>query len=1375
MIAGGYMAASKIFNINQRAGEYLDGKISQFLGGEFNASSVFILPWSISFKNARLQLTNVPVKIEIKTVRIGFNPFEFIKNRFQPIYGTEQIYLDRPEIIWLLNENNENKEPLDLEILNKISAENVPHLRVNIKKGLIVLSRKGEQIRLAEDLTGWLDGKNSPGIFINIEGKLLADKINTLCKGVYHRDTNSFQIDITGKKCNFAQENAHILTGDIHPRSGYIDGNIHVERINGKSSLSGKFSIYDGSFDLEGHDIGINDVDVSGSINSEEIVFDTITGTVWDISPEMSGSLRIAPELSLKLILNANNIELSKVLSDIYPNKKFYPEGKVNLKAIIEGPLKNLQTIAELSSQQLIYKCNSLHNCSFRLNLDSEKVTINNFNAIYNNYALRVQGINTFNANTPENQFSLTLNIRNQIDKRHDYSIQLRGKVNPANDLYNSTFTLKRNVAELKGLYDFNGNFIFNKGDLKFKMENEFAGFEGSANHLFENPVFDFNMNCTQLPIMKYIGNNNIDILIDGTGKFHGSGTESSFDGELYVIAGEHLTSRCTGRAYFENILKSSRRFDVKADLYDFRFWYSHPMTFNLYAKYDSTKVSGKIIDTDGAELTLNVSRDDGNLDGNLNLNEFPLERIIDIAKRESFSHHAKLTGNAELGGNIRKPFFRTPQPIIATDLIIGGLDRLSGTVMINGNSEALSFSDIHVKRYDIPIIDGQGTWENGSPFVLDLSGKNIKLEAIEDIITKSRRIDGATDYHVTMVFKQSSGTIDGDFKVKNGHFLDIPFDEAKGILGGGSDGFTVNDFTIFENNLYTGNGNASSGYLWKDKGESSGLKMNLVFHGELLKTLPHLTNAIKDASGQGQLNVEVGGTWQDPEILDGELYITKGKLVPAFLVDEVTDITAIMQIDPYFETPSKYKAARIRIGTAKVKGKRLIVNNIHIGDDGWDTIKRPELLTVVNHESKLDFGVLTGKLESIGDDNRYIDLHIPGFMKPKETGEFEISGNAGNAFFVGAAEHEDGLTPYIAANILARSGDFTYPLYQETSSSDTSDFLWDIYWDVVINAGSSAYYVNEITRDIGGVFSTVVSRTESKFDENSIFKVIGRLSDGSFRVTGDARSTSGTVSYFGTEFDVERVEFDLDTERDGTPSILNGRGRTVVQDSTGVSTEIYLNVSTVDSRTNQRRPLAGRVEFTEDPLYQYGARRTFEVQGLGTLEIEFTSTDPSDNTEEKILAKLGVSSEDFGSTAARALTSGFDSYYTKQWLRPFEDVIKKYTKLDVIRVTPSVIGNIVRSQLGYHDRYFQESDYAFFDESRIMLGEYLYKDWFMSYRAQYGLSRNFLNLRERGFFHEIGLQYNLQRNTRLQLKYQYDEVINEGEKRFEIRHDFSF
>ncbi|MCD6307564.1 MAG: translocation/assembly module TamB domain-containing protein, partial [Candidatus Latescibacteria bacterium] len=551
---------------------------------------------------------------------------------------------------------------------------------------------------------------------------------------------------------------------------------------------------------------------------------------------------------------------------------------------------------------------------------------------------------------------------------------------------------------------------------------------------------------------------------------------------------------------------------------------------------------------------------------------------------------------------------------------------------------------------------------------------------------------------------------------------------------------------------------------------------------------------------GKSRLSLTVGGTWVAPVVLDGELNVENGTIKPAFLVDEVSDVNATIAIDPSFETVTGMRAVRISKASGRILGKRLNFENVQVGDDGWEKIKRPGLLSVINGTVDLDFGVITGHIDKGGQRNASLALHIPGFMKSNDKGSFIITGKDGDSFIVGASDTGDGLSPYISGKITVLSGDIYFPLLDENKAVGDTDFLSNIFWDLTIHAGSNVNYAHEnkltlreITANrmskklsnlndntflslLGNMAGTTITKTLARLEENSVFTVFGRLSDDSFRVTGNASSRSGTISYYGTEFDIERADLELDTSNSNMPTILTVRAKTVVyNDSTDVETEIYLVINSIDRTTGQRRETVGNVEVRKDDYLAVNTNRTIDAGALGLLQVEFRSNNPSDDTQEKILARLGISTDNILNAAAGAFSAGVDNYYFDPLMRPFEEVVKKYTRLDVVRFTPTFLGNIVRSQLGYTNRFAPENEYLPFDRSRIMLGEYLFNDWFLSYRGQYGVGRDFLSRNERGFFHEVALQYLINGNTRFQLNYNYDDIISKSEKSIEIRHDFEF
>ena len=149
------------------------------------------------------------------------------------------------------------------------------------------------------------------------------------------------------------------------------------------------------------------------------------------------------------------------------------------------------------------------------------------------------------------------------------------------------------------------------------------------------------------------------------------------------------------------------------------------------------------------------------------------------------------------------------------------------------------------------------------------------------------------------------------------------------------------------------------------------------------------------------------------------------------------------------------------------------------------------------------------------------------------------------------------------------------------SDSEGRPDFLEDIFWDLTLSAGLNINYIRDDNRTtLGGLAGTTVSRTVAKIDENSVFSVYGRLSDDSFRVSGNAYSSSGTISFYGAEFDIDRAELEFDTVNVEKPAILTARARTVTyDDTTGVDTEIFLNINSIDRESGLRREASGRVE----------------------------------------------------------------------------------------------------------------------------------------------------------------------------------------------------
>ncbi|MFC1490889.1 hypothetical protein ACFL6K_06730, partial [Candidatus Latescibacterota bacterium] len=1323
-------------------------QISQSLGVDVSSKSVTILPWSIRINDISLNLSDspgnnidIPLHIVAKRMRIGFNLFTLLKNRFRPVYGTQKIFIDEPEFLWILDNKWNGVSGRDTtKSVEKsdFTLQDMPSLRVNIVNGSFVFQRGDSTLVFAEDVSGWMDGYKTSVIDLSIEGKVLSENVNMTCKGSINKSNNDISIDFKSSDCNLAYYGTGVLFGDIFSKSGTLGFNILFERSNGKSSIEGNYSIIDGSFSLKDLNIGVTGLNIEGHLNENEVFFDSVTGNIWDVNPKLSGHIELKPEPTLEFVLNADGIDISRALSDMFPEKSTYPEGTMNFSATLEGPLVNLVANADFSMDSLQYQKESIQDIMINMNFSQGALSVEKFNAIYREYSLSGAGLSKIITGVDSKDIDIIITAMNPSKSKKIYSIQLNGNANVPENEYYSDIKIKTNDNS----EELTAQIAYNNDRIEYSAANEFIEFAGSINGIPDNTKIKSTFSLTQFPMLKYLGFGDKNLFIDGKGNIEGDFDNLIADGELRMLWGNNLNSLFVGNASLENIFEKSRSFSVDAQIIDHHLRHSNPMTWDISAKSDFKKIETVVTDSDGAVLAFDLLPETGELSGRLDLENFPLEWIIDIFAWKEFNHKGKITGHAILGGTATEPYFETPEQLTVTEMNLGGLDRLTGTIFVSGRPGELNFLDVNLKRDDLHILYGNGRWKTGTPFILEAEGRNVELGAIKDLISSKRLTEGITNYNVTTVFTRKLGTIDGEFSVEDGHFFDIPFDDASGKMSGGSDGFKVTDFEIGKDGVYTGTGTAESGYLWLDKTEAPGLRMNLSLEGDLLKALPRLTDALKTATGDCKAELEFSGSWQDPVVFGGELIVNNGRFEPSLLINEIKDVNAVLKIDPEFETVTNLRAVRIIEASGLIDNHKLNIENVHYGDPEWDEIKRPEIMSIANESINLDFGVLAGFIDTENNRDGTFELHVPGFMEEKDTGTFEISGITGNKFLVGVSNDGDELTPYISGKIIVHSGDIHYPLIQTTSQTENEDsgneiLLSNFFWDLEIQNGSNVNYVKEKNLEFGRIAGTTIWKNEIKLDENSKFTVIGRVSDGSFRVTGLASSTFGEITYYGYRFDIVRAELELDTANSSKPAILTGRAVTIVPDSTGANTEIYLDVAFVDRESGQiTEARIGRTGSEGEDYYDLNRPQTrFDAGDLGIIEITFTSNNSSDDTQ-RIMERLGLSAGNFGAAATRAITAGLDSYYLNPLLKPFENSLKRLLRLDMVKITPSVLGNFAQSKLSSNKSFEPGTDYLLFDQSRIMLGERLMKDWFIKYVGQYGISRDFLYRKEKGFYH---------------------------------------
>ena len=497
LLVGGYFAASRFFDVNQRARVYLTGKASEFLGGHFDASSIFILPWSITIRDAHLELKNTPLEISVKRVRIGFSIIEFVKNGFRPIYGTEQVYLDRPEFIWIRGLQplahtgvDSTSGTFTVEKVPVLPVGKIPRMRININKGALGV-RTVETLHattlLADGISGWLDASLVTVINLNLEGNVLSKEKNMTLTGSLNREENSYAVDLKCSNGDLAYEkfNGLIRDKDIDILGGVLNVKARIRQEKNDVTVNGSVSVEHGYLRLNkgfqpDAGIEVRDISIAATADENEIVFDTISASVLDVVPVLTGKLVLRPDIALQLKINARNIDLSTVLTELHPSSREQEKnftGSIDVAATVEGPLAKLKTIAECTADSIHYGAHRLDRVGARIQLEGDRLVVTNAAAFYKDFAIRAQGNADLTANASRKTFSVALTATRRTDKKEAYSLKLTGFTQPKNkgrqSLTKADIQLKRLVSDFPEYFSWTGNLTLAGETLDFSAGNK--------------------------------------------------------------------------------------------------------------------------------------------------------------------------------------------------------------------------------------------------------------------------------------------------------------------------------------------------------------------------------------------------------------------------------------------------------------------------------------------------------------------------------------------------------------------------------------------------------------------------------------------------------------------------------------------------------------------------------------------------------------------------------------------------------------------------------------------------------------------------------------------------------------------------------------
>jgi hypothetical protein len=125
--------------------------------------------------------------------------------------------------------------------------------------------------------------------------------------------------------------------------------------------------------------------------------------------------------------------------------------------------------------------------------------------------------------------------------------------------------------------------------------------------------------------------------------------------------------------------------------------------------------------------------------------------------------------------------------------------------------------------------------------------------------------------------------------------------------------------------------------------------------------------------------------------------------------------------------------------------------------------------------------------------------------------------------------------------------------------------------------------------------------------------------------------------------------------------------------------------------------------------------------------------------------------------------------------LSPVEGRLKRSLRLDLVRFDIDFVEHFL-GQLDLWQAQEASAEYQpFLADSRITLGKYISRDWLLSYVGFAEAYEEELGDRRLGLRHELGVEYEVSRNTSISMRVVYDPSLAGWDRRISIENRYDF
>ena len=567
--------------------------------------------------------------------------------------------------------------------------------------------------------------------------------------------------------------------------------------------------------------------------------------------------------------------------------------------------------------------------------------------------------------------------------------------------------------------------------------------------------------------------------------------------------------------------------------------------------------------------------------------------------------------------------------------------------------------------------------------------------------------------------------TVDGRLTSRDGEFLGVPFDEYSARVTFADGAARVDPLVLERRGDYRATvvGTVPYGVLREDGGERAHEgAMTIEVDGNPLAFLSEFTDVAEAGPGSGTLSAVLVGDGESVTVASARLEARADRVRPAGLFERIDDVTASIDVRDGAVVSGEV--------TGRIDGSAMAVRSERgVTVDGRDL---PPL-----YAGGVDLGVL-----AVRTDERGVTANVPGLMLPDEFGRIALGGKGEGPDLLIAGPSE---TPLLWGELEFSDLSFTYPFVEsDDDGPGIGDLMSDAEWSLRMRAGRNLWYWRP--------------DANLNLERGGSLDFVGVPSQHTMCVSGRVVSTRGTVTYLHTEFDVREVAVDF-------PSFCE-QPRFSIDAETRVADGTVIGLS---MHTNDGAPVLASSGVT-----------------LDESALVLSSDSPDDNTPEKIMSKLqyGVSYDLLEEEeqavlerrrAVELLGTQIGLRVARPLLAPIESRIKRNLNLDLVRIDVDFVEHFLM-QLDLWAASEGISSYVpFTANTRMTLGKYISRDWMFSYLGVVDQYEQDIGETALGLRSELGIEYEVSRNTSLSLRVVYDPALAGWDRRVTIENRYEF